>query len=82
MAARKKCDIDLSSEEKIKEAARVVFQKKGYAATRTRECPRRRVALGSEGRSHEERPTRPRPAPTQHGVEVGAEGWDAQAHGV
>ena len=37
MAARKKCDIDLSSEEKIKEAARVVFQKKGYAATRTRD---------------------------------------------
>lgn len=28
---------DLSSEEKIKEAARIVFTKKGYAATRTRD---------------------------------------------
>ena len=29
--------IDTSTEEKIKEAARVVFHKKGYAATRTRD---------------------------------------------
>lgn len=30
-------DIDTSTEEKIKEAARTVFHKKGYAATRTRD---------------------------------------------
>jgi AcrR family transcriptional regulator len=35
--AKKKADLDLSTEEKIKEAARVVFTKKGYAATRTRD---------------------------------------------
>lgn len=29
--------IDTSTEEKIKEAARIIFQKKGYAATRTRD---------------------------------------------
>ena len=29
--------LDVSTEEKIKEAARVVFHKKGYAATRTRD---------------------------------------------
>ena len=29
--------IDASTEEKIKDAARIVFQKKGYAATRTRD---------------------------------------------
>ncbi|KMQ60204.1 TetR family transcriptional regulator [Chryseobacterium angstadtii] len=29
--------LDISTEEKIKEAARVVFHKKGYAATRTRD---------------------------------------------
>jgi AcrR family transcriptional regulator len=34
---KKKAGLDLSTEEKIKEAARVVFTKKGYAATRTRD---------------------------------------------
>lgn len=29
--------LDISTEEKIKEAARIVFQKKGFAATRTRD---------------------------------------------
>lgn len=33
----KKQQVDLSTEEKIKEAARKVFSKKGYAATRTRD---------------------------------------------
>lgn len=33
----KKHQVDLSTEEKIKEAARKVFSKKGYAATRTRD---------------------------------------------
>lgn len=33
----KKPNIDLSTEEKIKEAARLVFTKKGFAATRTRD---------------------------------------------
>jgi len=37
MARKEKGDIDLSTEEKIKEAARKVFTKKGYAATRTRD---------------------------------------------
>ncbi len=38
MANRKlAADLDLSTEEKIKEAARIVFQKKGYSATRTRD---------------------------------------------
>lgn len=32
-----KKNLDLSTEEKIKEAARLVFTKKGYAATRTRD---------------------------------------------
>lgn len=34
---KKEKDLDVSTEEKIKEAARVVFHKKGYAATRTRD---------------------------------------------
>lgn len=37
MAKAKKITAPLSSEEKIKEAARTVFMKKGYAATRTRD---------------------------------------------
>ena len=37
MAKRIKAVADLSTEEKIKEAARKVFQQKGYAATRTRD---------------------------------------------
>ncbi len=37
MAKRIKVAADLSTEEKIKEAARKVFQQKGYAATRTRD---------------------------------------------
>jgi len=37
MAKRIKAAADLSTEEKIKEAARKVFQQKGYAATRTRD---------------------------------------------
>ncbi|GAA4315672.1 TetR/AcrR family transcriptional regulator [Compostibacter hankyongensis] len=37
MARQKKTDTDLSTEEKIKEAARKVFTRKGYAATRTRD---------------------------------------------
>lgn len=35
--AKGKLETDLSTEEKIKEAARVVFTKKGYSATRTRD---------------------------------------------
>ena len=34
---KKKAEINLSTEEKIKEAARIVFTKKGYAATKTRD---------------------------------------------
>src|SRR6478752_6416809 len=37
MAKKEKPTPDSSTEEKIKEAARVVFMKKGYAATRTRD---------------------------------------------
>lgn len=37
MAKGKKAELDLSAEEKIKEAARKVFTIKGYAATRTRD---------------------------------------------
>ena len=37
MAKKKKVEEDLSTEEKIKAAARTVFTKKGYAATRTRD---------------------------------------------
>ena len=37
MAKRKKVEEDLSTEEKIKAAARTVFTKKGFAATRTRD---------------------------------------------
>jgi AcrR family transcriptional regulator len=37
MAKKKKEEVDLSTEEKIKAAARNVFTKKGYAATRTRD---------------------------------------------
>jgi AcrR family transcriptional regulator len=37
MAKKKNVEEDLSTEEKIKEAARIVFTKKGYAATRTRD---------------------------------------------
>jgi AcrR family transcriptional regulator len=37
MAKKKVAEIDLSTEEKIKEAATTVFIKKGYAATRTRD---------------------------------------------
>jgi len=37
MAKKAKKETDLSTEEKIKAAARLVFTKKGYAATRTRD---------------------------------------------
>jgi AcrR family transcriptional regulator len=37
MAKKKIEEVDLSTEEKIKEAAQRVFMKKGYAATRTRD---------------------------------------------
>src|SRR3979411_1323520 len=37
MSKKKKADSALSTEEKIKEAARIVFMKKGYSATRTRD---------------------------------------------
>ncbi len=37
MAKKVKQETDLSTEEKIKEAARMVFMKKGYSATRTRD---------------------------------------------
>ncbi len=37
MPVRKKEQVDISTEEKIKEAARKVFSQKGYAATRTRD---------------------------------------------
>src|SRR3979411_2907460 len=37
MSKKKKADSALSTEEKIKEAARIVFMKKGFAATRTRD---------------------------------------------
>jgi AcrR family transcriptional regulator len=37
MVTKKKANPDTSTEEKIKEAARTVFMKKGYAATRTRD---------------------------------------------
>lgn len=37
MAKKVKHEADLSTEEKIKEAARTVFMKKGYSATRTRD---------------------------------------------
>ncbi len=37
MAKKKLEEVDLSTEEKIKDAARRVFMKKGYAATRTRD---------------------------------------------
>lgn len=37
MAKKKLIEVDLSTEEKIKEAAKRVFMKKGYAATRTRD---------------------------------------------
>jgi AcrR family transcriptional regulator len=37
MAKKKTAEQDLSTEEKIKEAARNVFTRKGYAATRTRD---------------------------------------------
>ena len=37
MAKKVKPEADLSTEEKIKEAARIVFMKKGYSATRTRD---------------------------------------------
>lgn len=35
--SKKKVEISASTEEKIKEAARIVFTKKGYAATKTRD---------------------------------------------
>jgi AcrR family transcriptional regulator len=37
MTKKNKIETDTSTEEKIKEAARIVFSKKGYAATRTRD---------------------------------------------
>ena len=37
MAKKKSVEVDLSTEDKIKEAAKKVFLKKGYAATRTRD---------------------------------------------
>jgi AcrR family transcriptional regulator len=37
MAKKPNAEIRLSTEEKIKEAARIVFTRKGYAATRTRD---------------------------------------------
>ena len=37
MVKKKSVEVDLSTEEKIKEAAKKVFLKKGYAATRTRD---------------------------------------------
>lgn len=37
MSLRKYQTVDLSTAEKIKEAARIVFSRKGYAATRTRD---------------------------------------------
>src|SRR6187455_3388798 len=37
MAKKIKAEADLSTEEKIKSAARLVFTRKGYAATRTRD---------------------------------------------
>src|SRR5687768_6161320 len=37
MVKKKSVEVDLSTEEKIKEAAQKVFLKKGYAATRTRD---------------------------------------------
>jgi len=37
MVTKKKTSPEISTEEKIKEAARIVFMKKGYAATRTRD---------------------------------------------
>jgi AcrR family transcriptional regulator len=37
MAKRKNIEVDISTEEKIKEAARKIFTQKGYAATRTRD---------------------------------------------
>jgi len=37
MSKQKKIEVDLSTEEKIKEAARKLFTQKGYAATRTRD---------------------------------------------
>ncbi|MEJ5993356.1 TetR/AcrR family transcriptional regulator [Pedobacter sp. Du54] len=37
MAAKPQKDINLSTEEKFKESARIVFMKKGYAATKTRD---------------------------------------------
>ena len=37
MAKKKVVEVDLSTEEKIKDAAQKVFLKKGYAATRTRD---------------------------------------------
>ena len=37
MAKKLKQEADISTEEKIKEAARTVFMKKGYSATRTRD---------------------------------------------
>jgi AcrR family transcriptional regulator len=37
MAKQKKIEVDLSTEEKIREAAKKVFTQKGYAATRTRD---------------------------------------------
>ena len=37
MVKKKNAGTDLSTEEKIKEAARTVFMKKGYSATRTRD---------------------------------------------
>ncbi|HYG37220.1 MAG TPA: TetR/AcrR family transcriptional regulator [Cytophagales bacterium] len=37
MAKKTKTEIDGSTEERIKEAARIVFTQKGYAATRTRD---------------------------------------------
>ena len=37
MAKKNKIEADTSTEEKIKEAARIVFSKKGYSGTRTRD---------------------------------------------
>ena len=37
MARKSKPETNLSTEEKFKEAARVVFTRKGYAATKTRD---------------------------------------------
>ncbi len=37
MATKPKIEVDLSTEQKIKDAARKVFTQKGYAATRTRD---------------------------------------------